>query len=307
MNVIFYKRAILIAFGIFSNTIHGQQTPTFTNYNYNTVVLNPAHAGYYEDVDITLITTGNFYSIEGDPRDTQLTVNAPLRSKHVGLAGGIGRDQIGVSSVTNIFGSYSYKIFFDSEYAQGKWWAYDPNIISFGITAGVSMYDENLQLLEIENDPNFQENIHTLVPNIGVGFLYSKDHIYIGFSAPNIFGSSISSENNLNIKSLYYGYIGYRFFTNKFEDYMINPSTLVKYVPGAPVQIDLNLTVNYKNILELGAGYRSSSAVNFLAGFYLFKFWRIIYSYNYSLENTTINNTHSLGLNYRLGNGFERR
>lgn len=307
MNTNYYKLAFWVVFGIFSNTIQAQQTPIFTNYNYNTVVLNPAHAGYYDDTDITLISTGNFYSIEGGASDTQLTVNAPLRSEHVGLAGGLSRDQIGVSSVTTFFTSYSYKIFFDSEYAQGRWWAYDPNIISFGITGGASMYNENLQSLGLENDPNFQENINTLVPNIGVGFLYSKDHIYIGLSAPNLFGSSLSSETNLNIKSLYYGYMGYRFFTNKFEDVMINPSTLVKYIPGAPLQVDLNLIINYKNTIELGTGYRSSSAVNFLAGFYLFHYWRIMYSYNYSLVNTTINNTHSLGLNYRLGKGFERR
>nr|WP_315203536.1 PorP/SprF family type IX secretion system membrane protein [uncultured Flavobacterium sp.] len=306
MNPNYFKLTILIAFGIVSNTIQGQQTPIFTNYNYNTVVLNPAHAGYYEDIDVTVISTGNFHAIEGGARDTQLTVNAPLRSKHVGLAGGVSRDQIGVSSVTNFFGAYSYKIFFDSEYAQGKWWAYDPNIISFGITAGGSIYDEKLLELGIENDPNFQENIHTLIPNIGVGFLYNKDHFYLGLSAPNLFGSSLSNETNLNIKSNYYGYLGYRFFTNQFEEVLINPSTLIKYVSGAPLQVDFNLMANYKNIVEVGAGYRSCSAVNFLAGFYLFDHWRIMYSYNYSLESATINNTHSLVLNYRLGKGFER-
>jgi len=297
---------IVLLFSVQSSLVLAQQTPIFTNYNYNTVIINPAHAGYYEDIDITLISTGTFYSVEGSDRDTQFSINAPLRSKNVGIAAGVSRDQIGVTSVTNFFGSYSYKIFFDSEYAQGKWWAYDPNIISFGITAGGSIYDEKLLGLGIENDPNFQENIHTFVPNIGVGFLYNRDHIYLGLSAPNLFGSSLSSETNLNIKSNYYGYLGYRFFTNQFEEVLVNPSALVKYVPGAPVQLDLNVMVNYKNMVELGAGYRTSSAVNFLAGFYLFDHWRIMYSYNYSLENTTINNTHSLVLNYRLGKGFER-
>lgn len=302
----YFKLIILIAFGILSNTIQGQQTPIFTNYNYNTVVLNPAHAGYYDDADITLISTGNSSGIEGGETDTQLTVNTPVRSKHVGLAAGLSRDQIGVSSVTNFFGAYSYKIFFDEEYSRGRWWAYDPNIISFGITAGASIYDENLLELGIENDPNFQENIHTLVPNIGIGLLYNKDHIYLGISAPNLFGSSLSSEKNLNIKSHYYGYMGYRFFTNQFEEILINPSTLIKYVPGAPFQVDLNLMVNYKNTVEAGVGYRTSNAVNFLAGFYFLENWRLMYSYNYSLENQSINNTHSFVLNYRLGKGFER-
>lgn len=297
---------IVIVFLVQSSFIFAQQTPVFANYSYNTVIINPAHAGYYEDVDVTLINTGFFNSVDGSPQNLSLTVNAPLRSKHLGLAGGISVDQIGVTTATSFFGSYSYKIFFDSEYAQGRWWAYDPNIISFGLTAGGIQYNEDLLSLGILDDPEFQQNINEFVPTLGVGFLYNKDRIYFGLSAPNLLGSSVSSERGINLKSTYYSYFGYRFFTTQLEEVLVNPSFLVKYVSGAPLQIDLNVMVNYLNKVEFGVGYRTSENVNFVAGFHIGTNFKLLYNYSYALENYNNINTHGLILNYRFGNGYER-
>lgn len=289
-----------------SSVIFAQQTPVFANYSYNTVIINPAHAGYYEDVDATIVNTGFFNTIEGSPKNLSLTVNAPLRSKHLGLAAGVSVDQIGVTTATSFFGSYSYKIFFDSEYAQGRWWAYDPNIISFGITAGGLQYKEDLLSLGIEYDPEFQQNTNEFVPSLGVGFLYNKDRIYFGLSAPNLLGSSVSSERGINLKSAYYSYFGYRFFTTQLEEVLVNPSVLVKYVPGAPFQVDCNLIVNYLSKMECGVGYRTSETVNILAGFHIGANFKLLYNYGYALKEYNNINTHGIVLNYRFGNGYER-
>lgn len=297
---------IVFLFSIQSSLIFAQQTPVFANYSYNTVVLNPAHAGYYEDVDATLVNSGFLNSMDGSPQNLSLTVNAPLRSKHLGLAGGMSVDQIGVTTATSFFGSYSYKIFFDSEYAQGRWWAYDPNIISFGITAGGIQYNEDLLSLGILDDPEFQQNINEFVPTLGLGFLYNKDRIYFGLSAPNLLGSSVSTERGINLKTAYYSYFGYRFFTTQLEEVLVNPSVLVKYVDGAPLQVDCNVMVNYLNKVEFGAGYRTSETVSLLAGVHIGTNFKLIYNYSYALKQYNNINTHGIVLNYRFGNGYER-
>lgn len=302
----YFTPAIVVLFTMQISLIFAQQTPVFANYNYNTVVINPAHAGYYKDIDVTLINTGFFNSVDGSPKSLGLTVNAPLSSKHMGLAGGISTDQIGVTTATSFFAAYSYKIFFDSEYGQGKWWAYDPNIISFGISAGGTNYNEDLLSLGIENDPEFQRNVNAFVPNIGVGLLYNRDRIYWGISAPNILGNSLSSERNINLKNPLYSYLGYRFFTTRFEEVLINPSALVKYVEGAPLQVDLNLMVNYLNKVEFGAGYRTSETINLIAGFHLGTNFKVLYNYAYALKEYNNINTHGIILNYRFGRGYER-
>ncbi|WP_348799758.1 PorP/SprF family type IX secretion system membrane protein [Flavobacterium adhaerens] len=304
------KNKIIILFTIVLLTMcytsaEAQQTPVFSSYNYNAVLINPAHAGYYENTDVTLTANGYFNSVEGSPKNIDVSVNTLTRSEKIGLAGGIAHSQIGVTNTTNFFASYSYKIFFHEDYSYGKWWAYNPNIISFGITAGAQIYDENLTKLGIENDPEFQENVHSFAPTLGAGFLYNRDRIYFGVSAPNLLSGTFDSQNNTKLKNVYYAYFGYRMFTDLFEDILINPSFLTKYVEGAPMQIDLNLLVNYKNKVEFGGGYRSSKIVNLLAGFHLSKNSRLIFTYNKSFESVVLPDSYGVVFNYRFGNGFE--
>ncbi|MBZ4044171.1 PorP/SprF family type IX secretion system membrane protein [Flavobacterium hibisci] len=299
---IFFTVIIII---VFLNTVKAQQTPVFSSYNYNAVLLNPAHAGYHDKTDVVMTANGYFNSVEGSPRNIDISVNTLTRSENIGLAGGIAHNQIGVTYTTNFFASYSYKIFFHEDYKYGKWWTYDPNIISFGITVGGQIYDENLTKLEIENDPEFQENVHSFTPTLGIGFLYNRDRIYFGLSAPNLLSGTFNTQNNTKLKNVYYSYFGYRIFTDLFEDILINPSFLAKYVDGAPIQADLNVLVNYKNKFEFGGGYRSSNTLNFLAGFHLSANARLIFTYNKSLESVVLPDTYGVVFNYRFGKGFE--
>lgn len=284
--------------------IFGQQTPVFANYNYNTVIINPAHAGFYPDSDITITNRGYLNSVEGSPRNIGLTFNSPIGTKNMGLGAGVLSDQVGVTKTTNIFGAYAYKLVFDHNYSQARWWSYNPNVLSFGITAGVTFYNEDLLSLGIPDDPNFASNVNTVVPTLGVGVLYNRERIYLGVSSPNVLGSSLSSEKNINIVNPVYAYSGYRFFTTRFEEVLITPSILIKYVSGAPLQADFNTTINYKNKIEIGAGYRTNSSLNFLAGFHISNHFRVLYNYNHALRNTPVNNTHGIVLSYRMGDGF---
>jgi len=47
------------------------------------------------------------------------------------------------------------------------------------------IYDENLSELGLENDPEFQEDVHRFTPTFGVVFLYNRDKVYFGLSSPN--------------------------------------------------------------------------------------------------------------------------
>ncbi|WP_103863752.1 type IX secretion system membrane protein PorP/SprF [Aquimarina sp. I32.4] len=306
MKKVYVIIAVTLLMG-FLCPILGQQTPVFANYNYNTVVINPAHAGFYPDADVTITNRGYLNHIEGSPRNIGLTFNSSLNSRNMGLGVGVISDQVGVTTATNLFASYSYKLVFDHNYNKARWWSYNPNVLSFGITGGVMLYDENLLELGIQNDPNFANNINTVVPTLGAGILYNREHLYAGISAPNLLGGSLSSENNINIKSPFYAYAGYRFFATRFEEILITPSILIKHVSGAPVQADFNTTINYKNKIEVGAGYRTSTSMNFLAGFYVSNHLRLLYNYNRTLRDTPINNTHGIVLSYRMGDGFGRR
>ena len=87
---------------------------------------------------------------------------------------------------------------------------------------------------------------------------------------------------------------------------MVNPSVLLKYVSGVPLQADLNLMVNYQNKVEFGAGYRTSETVSLLAGIHVGNNFKLLYNYSYALKEYNNINTHGIILNYRFGDGYER-
>lgn len=305
MKSIINSIAALLIIIIFLEKAYAQQTPVFSSYNYNTILINPAHAGYYSDIDIAMTTNGYFNSFDGSPKNVDLSVNKSAWSDRLGLAAGISHDEIGVTNTTSFFTSYSYKIYYGSDYKAGQPRSANSKMISFGVTAGAMLYNENLTELGLEFDPEFQENIHTFTPTVGVGFLYNYNKFYLGLSAPNVLNEAWNSKNNTNLKNVYYSYLGYRFFTSSREDLLLNPSVLVKYMEDAPFQADFNLLANYKNKLEFGGGYRTSNTINVLAGFHVSDHFRVICTYNKSFDNVVIPDTFGLVLNYRMGKGFE--
>jgi len=284
-----------------------QQTANFPEYNYNPLIINSAYAGLLPTTEITAANTGFSRKLEGSPTNFSLSLNTPLNEGKVGIGAGFVRDEIGVTTNTNFFAAYSYKIFFDFDDNRPYWQVYQPGVVSFGITAGIRQFQDNLLELNIPNDPNFAENINATIPTIGIGFLFNHSRFYAGVSAPNILGDKLASRDDLNLSNPLYGYFGYRFFTNIFEEMMIKPNLLLKYEAGAPLQADINLAVSFKNKFEIGAGYRTSSSINILAGLYLIKNLRLIYQYNMAVNDSPLGNTHGLMLSSRFGAGYHSR
>ncbi|MCA0957426.1 PorP/SprF family type IX secretion system membrane protein [Muricauda ruestringensis] len=288
---------MLLAFGFVS---HAQQTALFPEYNYNPFIINSAYAGMADGAEATLSHYGYLNGIEGNPTTLSFSFHTPVSRDKMALGGAVLQDKIGVTTSTHAFAAYSYKIFFDVKRDRPYWQVYDQNVLSFGITAGIRKYGENLLELGIHDDPEFDENINANIPTVGVGILYNRANFYLGFSVPNILGDQLASRDDLKLVNPFYGYFGYRFFTNNFQEIMIKPSALLKYEAGAPIQIDANIAVNFKNKFEIGTGYRSSNSINFLGGIYALKKLKFVYYYNVGLENSMLGNSHGLVVSFRF-------
>ncbi|KAB7530334.1 type IX secretion system membrane protein PorP/SprF [Flagellimonas olearia] len=288
-------------------TIHfgwGQQTVLFPEYNNNPFLVNSAYAGMGFGAEVSLSNYGYVNPIDGSPKTLALSFHTPLAKGKMGIGGVLLRDQIGVANSTQAFFAYSYKVFFDHKSDRPYWQLYDANVLSFGITAGVQQFNEALVELGIPTDPEFSSNVNATVPTVGAGFLYNRANFYVGASAPNLVGDKLSNRDDLDLSSPFYGYLGYRFYNNRFEEFMISPSALFKYEKGAPMQLDLNVMVNFKHRFELGTGYRSSSSINLMGGIYLLKHLKVIYYHNIGIQNTSMGNAHGIIFSY-LFNGYE--
>lgn len=296
---------IPVVFSILLNTLcFGQQTPTFSEYNYNPFIINSAYAGLTQNTEISLSNSGFFNDFEGSPSTFSLSGHGQMNRGKVGVGAGITRDRIGVTTSTSFFAAYSYKIFFDFKNNRPYWQHYTPGVISFGLTGGIQQYQDNLSKLGITNDPSFAQDINTTIPTIGLSILFNHATFYAGISAPNIMGNSLASDNSVKLSTPVYGYFGYRIFNDSFRNIMIKPNILIKHEKGAPLQADFNIATTFKNKFEIGAGYRTSSSINILAGIYLFNNMRFIYTYNITSNNSPLGNSHGLILSIQFNEGY---
>ncbi|MHA7832509.1 MAG: PorP/SprF family type IX secretion system membrane protein [Flagellimonas sp.] len=246
---------------------NAQQDPQYTQYMYNTQVVNPAYAGNREVLSFGLLGRTQWVSLEGSPETGTFTVNSPIGLyDNMGLGLSIVYDRIGPAMESNVVVDYSYSVNL----------SYDTKL-SFGLKAGMDMLDVDYSKLTIfdPNDPYFQTNIDKeLQPQIGAGLYLNTNKFYAGLSVPNFLNTKHFDESSLEnantediaIERLHYFFItGYVFDLN--ENLKFKPASLVKYVSGSPLQWDLSANFLINEKFTLGASYRWSASISALAGF----------------------------------------
>lgn len=264
-----YGNLCLLAL-VFLSTIYSsraQQDPQYTQYMYNTQVVNPAYAGNREVLSFGLLGRTQWVSLKGSPETGTFTVNSPIGLyDNMGLGLSIVYDRIGPAMESNVVVDYSYSVNL----------SYDTKL-AFGVKAGLDMLDVDYSKLTIfdENDPYFQTNVdNELRPQIGAGLYLNNDKFYAGLSVPNFLNSRHYDESSLEnadtsdiaIERLHYFFItGYVFDLN--ENLKFKPATLVKYVSGSPLQWDLSANFLINEKFTVGASYRWSASISALAGF----------------------------------------
>ena len=109
-----------------SETAFAQQDAQYTQYMYNTLVINPAYSGSRGVMSIAALHRSQWVGIDGAPTTQTLNVHAPVKNR-LGAGLSIVNDEIGngTSQETYFDGSLSYTIPTSNE---GK--------LSFGIKAG---------------------------------------------------------------------------------------------------------------------------------------------------------------------------
>jgi len=265
----YFTIMILLLLGTFSGS--AQQDPQYTQYMYNTQVVNPGYAGSREALSFGLLYRTQWVGLDGAPKTGTFTVNSPIGSlENMGLGLSIVRDELGPSIESNVTIDYSYTINTSDD---GK--------LAFGLKAGLDLLDVDFTKLNI-SDPGdvFETNIDNRIqPQIGAGVYYYTEKFYAGLSVPNFLTTKHFDESTLDdiqnggfngsvtaAERLHYFLIaGYVFDLN--ENLKFKPATLVKAVSGAPLQWDVSANFLLYEKVTLGAAYRWSAAMSAMVGF----------------------------------------
>ena len=184
---------VLILLGSFSS--NAQQDPQYTQYMYNTQIVNPAYAGSRDALSFGLLLRSQWVGLEGAPKTGTFTVNSPIGVlDNMGLGLSIVRDEIGPAVESNVNIDYSYTIN-TSDAAE----------LSFGLKAGLDLLDVNFNRLNIFDQGDiFEDNIdNKLQPQIGAGVYYNTDRFYAGLSVPNFLTTKHFDESTLELSLIH--------------------------------------------------------------------------------------------------------
>ncbi|OUR93338.1 hypothetical protein A9Q87_05160 [Flavobacteriales bacterium 34_180_T64] len=250
------NKSLVVLVLLVVNMLYAQQDPSYTLYQYNMNIINPAYAGIQDLTEINLNYRSQWVNLDGSPSTQSLSVSKPFNDK-VGLGLSIVNDKVFVLKQTDVFIDFSYKLQV-SENAK----------LYFGLKAGGSFIDIDLTSLDIMDDPVFSENVSKFNPNIGIGFHLKGPKYYVTLSAPSLLKSKRYEKDGVKVTNAtdeLHSYLGAGYTFDINDRIGLTPSILSRFVTGAPASIDLTATTHFQNLLDFGLSYRLDESFSVLA------------------------------------------
>lgn len=294
------RTTILIAFlgAVFQGNLFAQQDPQYSQYMFNTLVLNPAYAGSRNVISLTGLGRMQWVGIDGAPRTQSVTLDAPINNQKMGIGLSFFNDKIGFEKRTAVYVPFSYRLMLKK------------GVLSFGIQAGAMNYrsdNSSIKLHEqvITPDGAFASNTSGWKPNVGAGVYYTDDKFYVGASLPKLIPYSYSSSGKDGEGMRNHAFLTAGALFNITNDIKLKPSTVIKYVKGAPIQADINANLWFNNKFAVGLSYRTGDCVLAMFELQLNDQLRLGYAFDYTL--TSLNKakgflySHELMLRYEFG------
>ena len=293
-----------LIFLIFSaQELKAQQEAMYTQYMFNALALNPAYAGSRNVISATGLYRYQWSGIDGAPKTTTFTIDAPINNNKIGLGLQVFNDKLGISNTTGAVISTAYRIRMEKA------------TLSFGMQGSIANFKANFNTVALDesgisNDPAFQENVNGMLLNVGTGIYYNSDKFYFGVSVPTLIpnrlskGSNAQTNNPAKQEMHLFVTSGYVFDLN--NDFKFKPSFLLKAVKGAPLEGDINATFWIKEVIGLGAQYRTNADVSGLIELQVNPQIRFGYAYDYSTTKLRNFNSGSHEIMLRYEFGFEK-
>ena len=292
-NIIF-----IVCLLLSSLTANAQQDAMYTQYMFNTLAINPAYAGSRNVTSATALFRNQWTGIAGAPKTGTLTVDAPILDKRLGVGLQIFSDKLGITQTTGAVVSAAYRI------------RLDEGTLAFGLQGNVNQFRADYNSVNLNTDvydPAFAYNVNKVLLNFGTGVYYNSDRFFVGLSVQDIVKNRLTdfTTNNADFRQTQAMHLflssGYVFDLS--DDFKFKPSFLVKGVRGAPIEGDINATLWIKDVIGIGAQYRTSADVAGLVEIQATPQIRIGYSYDYSTTALRFSNSgsHEIMLRYEFG------
>jgi type IX secretion system PorP/SprF family membrane protein len=234
-----------------------QQMPQFTNYMQNDFLVNPAAAGKNDHYQISVLNRYQWVGITDAPRTFIVSVDGPNKRRNMGFGAQVYTDITGPTRRIGGRINYSYHMKLGTKVK-----------LAFGVYGGLLQYgiDASKIKLGVTDVPdiistNYQKS---LVPDFGAGtYLYQKDKFYFGVGFPQLFKANLKFDKkittNSKLSTLVALHGGYTFdLGNKMA---VEPSVLMKYEAGAPINLNAGFKFIYDKQHWLGVMYKGADGI----------------------------------------------
>ena len=275
--------------GLIPLGVAAQQSSIYSQYMFNGLAIKPAYAGHDDMLSLTALARIQSVGLEGAPDTQTFSAHTPVVKNKVGVGLQLFHETVGVTDLTGIYASYSYRIKVSSF------------TLSFGLQTGINFYKTQYTTLNVPDpgDPVFANDESSVTPNFGSGVLLSDKRLFAGISMPQML--SLGDKEKVVVQEkpfMVYG--GYTFDLNTFLK--LTPSTLVKITNGRPVEWNINANLIINDLVWVGVSFRPVNAVVALLQLQLTDQLSMGYGYDITLgELSSIESgSHEFMLNYRF-------
>ncbi len=272
-----------------------QQDAQYSQYMFNSLVINPAYAGYKEALSLSGLSRIQWVGIDGAPKTQTIVFDGSFgNDEKVGLGISVVKDKIQEQS--SAYFNYAYRLRVGNDAR-----------LAFGLGVGVAQYTLNGDgaLTDNPNDPNFPYGKSSfIVPDARFGVHYSTDKLYVGLSVTNLISKSINYSNvtkNIVAKQGRHFFFTAGYLVDVLDFVKFKPSFLIKEDLKGPTNLDINNFFLLNEKVWLGVSYRTSvnvwnksgvqgnvkspDAIVGLVEFYAGKGWRLGYAYDYTISS----------------------
>jgi type IX secretion system PorP/SprF family membrane protein len=288
------KRAILVVALVgLCFSLNAQQDPLYSQYLNNPFVLNPAYAGLTNNLNLSLSYRMQWAGFEGSPKTVNANGHLSLVDNKMGVGLMVVSDQLGNSTINEVFGSYSYRITVT-----------DDKILSFGLQAGFANYQiDNSKVNPFDaGDQLFQGNNSETKPSFGFGAILKSEKFFVGLSVPRMLRTTLETQGfQSSLYTQHYYLMGsYLFFIS--ERIRFKPSALAKLVSGAPASVDLNASLIIHENYQAGVLTRNFNTYGIFLQALLKDSFRLGYTFEVPTGSSVGANftSHEITLGYRL-------
>ncbi len=284
----------------FTGNVTAQQNALYSQYMFNPFSVNPAYAGSRQATSAVLLYRNHWVGLDGAPVSQTLSIHSPLKGKNVGLGFNVLNETIGPRSNIACFGTYAYHITLPI----GK--------LSMGLRAGGYRLQVEEALFDFKNKSETYDNNYfngKFIPSFDFGAYYYSNQFYSGISITHLVQGKNGqiNEDFLNYSQIHSHLILTIGYANAVNDWLVlKPSSMVRYMVGAPTNIDINLSALIKRVFWIGFSYRTAKDLVLISEFNLTDFIRAGYSYDFILSEVKSYSTGSheifLGIDFDVRN-----